>query len=410
MTEHLYFQDSYLREFTAEVIEQRWKGERPAAVLNRTAFYPTSGGQPYDTGSLGNARVLEVEEDESGAILHLTDSILPCGPVTGCIDWQRRFDHMQQHSGQHVLSQAFLQTAAAPTLSFHLGQETCTIDIGIEQPAPPVLADTEELANRIVFEDRPIHVLTVDRPALEALGIRKETGREADIRVIDIEGFDRSACGGTHVRRSGEIGVIAVLGGERYKGGTRIEFACGSRALRTLRRDHDTLKTLGRLYSGHPYELPRLTEKFFEERSALVRENAHLLDKILEMEALELVNRADKSTGKIVVVAHFSERTLESLKLLAQKIVSRPQAAAVLSTVRETGQVVIAKSNDLPGSCGAAVRETVSRFGGKGGGRPELAQAGGIENAVLDVWRQSALTVLLGGPAAGNLKNEKSAD
>src|SRR5512135_1142307 len=134
MTEHLYYQDSYLREFTAEVIEQRRKGVKPVAVLNRTAFYPTSGGQPHDTGILGSTRVLDVEEDESGTILHLTESVLPCGSVTGKVDWQRRFDHMQQHTGQHVLSQAFLQTSAAPTLSFHLGQETCTIDISLAQP------------------------------------------------------------------------------------------------------------------------------------------------------------------------------------------------------------------------------------------------------------------------------------
>ncbi len=409
MTEHLYYQDSYLREFTAEVIEQRRKGEKSAAILNRTAFYPTSGGQPHDTGILGSARVLDVEEDESGTILHVTDPVLPCGPVKGRLDWERRFDHMQQHTGQHVLSQAFLQTASAPTLSFHLGQETCTIDIGLAQPVPSVLTETEDLANRVVFEDRPVRILMVDRAELNALGIRKETSREGRIRVIDVEGFDRSACGGTHVRRSGEIGMIAILGCERYKGGSRIEFACGNRALTTLRRDHDALKTLGRLYSAHPYELPRLTEKVFEERAALARENAHLQGKILEMEALDLVNRADKSTGKIVVVTRFSDRTLESLKVLAQKIATRPRAVAILAVVQEAAQVVVAKSNDLPGSCGMAVKEAITRFGGKGGGKSELAQAGGIAPSAIEAWLQSVETFLLGAPTAGNPGNETPA-
>jgi len=393
-TQHLYYEDSYCREFSAAVVEVRAKGDRRMAVLDRSAFYPASGGQPHDTGTLGTVRVLEVEEDGAGTILHLVDSEIGLGPVTGHIDWERRFDHMQQHTGQHILSQAFIQVAAAPTLSFHLGQESCTIDVDLAQPAPSVMREAEDLACRVVFEDRPVHILTVNRAGLAALGVRRVSARESEIRVIDVEGFDRSPCGGTHVRRSGEIGMIAVLGFERYKGGTRVEFACGGRALTTLRNDHEVLRTLGRLVSGHRYELPRLTEKLLEERSTLARENSRLQEQILETEAAELVRHADRSTGKAVVQARFSDRGLETIKVLAQKIAAHPGAVAILVVVQDSAQIVVAKSSDVPGDCGTAVKDTTKRLGGRGGGRPELAQAGGIPLSALDAWIQSVAVSL----------------
>jgi alanyl-tRNA synthetase len=229
----------------------------------------------------------------------------------------------------------------------------------------------------------------VDRAGLAALGVRKDSARNSDIRVIDVEGFDRSPCGGTHVRRTGEIGLIAVLGFERYKGGTRVEFACGGRALATLRNDHEVLRTLGRLVSGHPYELPRLTEKLIDERSALARENSRLQDQILETEAAELLRKTAPGSGRSVVRARFSDRGLETVKLLAQKICARPGSVAILAVVQESAQIVVAKSGDIAGDCGAAVKEAAKRLGGRGGGRPELAQAGGIPLSALEEWVQS---------------------
>ncbi len=393
-TRHLYYEDSYSREFSAEITEVRAKGDRWLAVLDRSIFYPTSGGQPHDTGTLGTTRVLQVEEDSTGTILHLVDSGIGLGPVTGRIDWERRFDHMQQHTGQHILSQAFIQVASAQTLSFHLGQESCTIDVDLAQPAPSIMREAEDLACRVVFEDRPVRILNVDRAGLAALGVRKDSARDLDIRVIDVEGFDRSPCGGTHVRRSGEIGLIAVLGFERYKGGTRVEFACGGRALVTLRNDHEVMKTLGRLVSGHPYELPRLTEKLLEERSALARENSRLQEQILETEAAELLRNSDRSSGKAVVQARFTDRGLEAVKVLAQKIAAHPGSIAILAVVQESVQVVVSRSSDVPGDCGVIVKDTARRLGGKGGGRPELAQAGGIRLPALDAWIQSVASSL----------------
>jgi alanyl-tRNA synthetase len=386
MTKHLYYEDSYLAEFDAVVLEQFDVGGKPAVVLDQTAFYPNSGGQPCDTGNLGNTQVERVEEDNSGRVIHILDSPPSTQQVRGTIDWARRFDHMQQHTGQHILSQAFLHAVQAATLSFHLGQETSTIDIDLAQSEPSVLSAAEDLATRIVFEDRPVHILNVTREELSALGVRKESHREGDIRVIDIDTFDRSPCGGTHVRRCGEIGLILILGSERYKGGTRVEFVCGGRALKAFRKDHEVLRELGRVLSAHPHEIPRLTEKILQERSTLQRENKHLEERILEMEAQELLHGADRTGGSIIVCQNYRDRRIESLKVLAQKVTGSPGALAILFAVQETAQVVVARNANVPGDCGAAVKQLTEKLGGKGGGKPELAQAGGIPIAALMEW------------------------
>src|SRR5206468_8107932 len=219
MTIRLYWKDPYMKEFSGHVVATTLQEGKRSVILDRTLFYPSSGGQPHDTGMLGSAHVLNVEEGADGSILHVLNSALPAGAVSGTIDWDRRFDHMQQHTGQHILSQAFLRVAQAPTVSFHMGAETSTIDIELAQPSESIMKEAEELASCVVFEDRPVHVLDVRPEELEALGVRKQPQREGDLRVIDVEDFDRSPCGGTHVRRSGEIGAIGVLSFERYKGG-----------------------------------------------------------------------------------------------------------------------------------------------------------------------------------------------
>ncbi len=391
MTEHLYYSDSYLKEFEANVTAIDEYQGAPAVILDRTAFYPTSGGQPHDTGMLGAARVTDVVESPSGDILHVVDSPLPAiGPVRGSIDWARRFDHMQQHTGQHVLSQAFVRAAEAGTLSFHLGAGSSTIDVAMDPPVPELIHVAEELATQTVFDDRPVNVLTVDRAELKSLGIRKESQREGEIRVIDIAEFDRSACGGTHVGHTGEIGIISIVGWERYKGGTRIEFVCGMRAFSAFRKDHEILRQTSRLFSAHPYEVPRLTEKLIADNAALVRDNARLSDESLQLEALNLLNGADKFRGVALIVRAYSSRTLEALKVLALKVTSQAQAIAVLGVRGTNAQVVVARSAGVRGSAGSVVKEITAQAGGKGGGRPELAQAGGIEDGALADWMQKA--------------------
>jgi alanyl-tRNA synthetase len=386
MTERLYYSDSYLLEFTATVLEQEARGDKLVVALDRTAFYPVSGGQPCDTGTLGTAHVLEVEETASGSVLHVLDAPVPQGHVTGRVDRERRFDHMQQHSGQHVLSQAFLKTAGAGTASFHLGRETSTIDIEIARPSPEQIRAAETLATQTVFEDRPVTVINACREDLSSLGLRKESQRQGEVRVIDVEGFDRSPCGGTHVRRTGEIGLIAVLSWEHYKGMTRIEFVCGVRALKALRQARGLLDELSSQFSAHPLDLPRLAAKLLDERSQLQRENLRLAEGMLEIEALELLASADKSIRPIIVCRSYDRRDLESLKILVRKLTAGDGVVAMLGTLHDSAQIVVAKSADVPGDCGLAVRQAVAALGGKGGGKADMAQAGGVPGEQLSAW------------------------
>ena len=388
MTKRLYYADSYLKEFSGAVQNQRQIDKKPAVILDQTAFYPESGGQPYDTGSLEGVRVLKVSEDEAGDVLHILEREIPPGLVTGRIDWERRFDHMQQHTGQHILSQAFLAVAQAQTLSFHMGQETSTIDIDLAQPSPSLMDQAQALATGIVFQNRAVHTLTTDRDSLSSLGVRKESQREGEIRVVDVEGFDRSPCGGTHVRSTGEIGVICVLGYERYKGGTRVEFVAGGRALGAFQKDHELLKRLSRLHSAAPDSLPAIAEKLLQERTTLLRENENLRNRLLEMEAAELLANPAVTAYGSVVRRIYTGRGMESIKSLAQKVTAQP-GMLVLLALADSCQIVVARSKDLDGSCNDAVKRAASGLGGKGGGRPELAQAGGFQPDSLEGWLQA---------------------
>jgi alanyl-tRNA synthetase len=385
MTTRLYYTESYLREFTGTVLECRRIDEKPAVVLDQTAFYPESGGQPCDTGILREARVLNVMEDGAGSILHVLDREISLGPASGQIDWPRRFDHMQQHTGQHILSQAFLHGARAQTLSFHMGGEVSTIDIDLAQPSSTQMDAAQLWATAVVFENRPVHIRMTDQDGLSSLGVRKGSQREGEIRVIDIDGIDRSPCGGTHVRHTGEIGLIFVLGFERYKGGARVEFVAGGRALKALQKDHELLKSLARLHSVMPEALPELQEKLAQERMALARENDLLRDKLLDLEAGELLHTAAKTDHGLLISSRFANRKLDEIKVLAQKLTARPGVVAIFG-IADACQVVAARSKDLPGNCGEAIKKAAAEYGGRGGGRPEMAQAGGFASEALDAW------------------------
>jgi alanyl-tRNA synthetase len=384
MTQRLYYPDSYLKEFSATVLEQRTAKTGPAVVLDQTAFYPDSGGQPCDTGALNDALVWSVTE-EGNVILHLLDREIAGNKVFGRIDWNRRFDNMQQHTGQHILSQAFLSVAKAQTLSFHIGTELSTIDIDLAQPSPALMEEVQSVASGIVFEDREVHILTTTQNDLGALGVRKGSQREGEIRVIDVDRFDRSPCGGTHVKRTGEIGLIFVSGFERYKGGTRVEFVAGRRALSLLGRDHELLKRLARIQSSTLDGLPETSEKLLQERMALQRENALMQEQLLQAEARDLLLNAEKTDRGRMVSRVFENRKLETLKLLAQKLTADQGVVAILG-IAGACQIVISRSSDVQGNCGEAVKKIAAELGGRGGGRPESAQAGGFSADSLDLW------------------------
>ncbi len=263
MTERIYYTDPYATEFDATIVRIDPVADNPAhrrVVLDRTAFYPTSGGQPFDTGTLGDVRVLEVEDADDGEVVHIVEGDVGTGVVHGRIDWERRFEHMQQHTGQHVLSAAFDRVLKVPTVSFHLGTASSTIDLAREVSAAEI-ARAEREANRIVWEDRPVAIRFADAAEAATLGLRKESKREGVLRLVDVENFDVSACGGTHVARTGAIGVIAVAGAERFKGATRLEFLCGGRALAGYHALRDSVAGSVRLLSVLPAELPSAIER-----------------------------------------------------------------------------------------------------------------------------------------------------
>jgi alanyl-tRNA synthetase len=385
MTTRLYYTDSYLTSFDARILERQDRDGRPALVLDRTAFYPTSGGQPHDVGTLGDARVVDVVDLEDGRIAHVTDpAIVPGETVAGRIDWTRRFDHMQQHTGQHILSAAFAQVHGARTVSFHLGAESSTIDL--EQHLDrTAIASAETEANRIVWEDRPVTVRFVAAEDVASLPLRKESARTGTLRVVEVEGCDLSACGGTHVSRTGAIGMIVVAAHERFKGGTRVEFLCGGRALQAFGRQREVIAGAIRQLSVLPAELPAAIERLQAEGKELRSHVRELQGRLARHEAAALVASARDIAGIRLVAARVDGADAATLKGLAQEIAARAGHAAILVGSPPPVAIVIARATDVTLDAGALLKQLTSRFGGKGGGRPELAQGGGIASPADEV-------------------------
>jgi alanyl-tRNA synthetase len=388
MTDRLYYRDPYLRTFDATVEKVEPRGDRWAVALDRTAFYPTTGGQPFDTGTLGGVRVVDVVDEEDGSISHLVDAtsdqnLTPGVVVHGEIDWARRFDHMQQHTGQHVLSAAILSVCRARTVSFHLGAAVSTIDLERElSPAEIAAAETE--ANRVVWEDRPVTIRFVSAEEAAALPLRKEPARGGTLRLIEVEGFDLSACGGTHVARSGAIGIIAVASWERFKGGQRLEFLCGGRALGRWRSFRDTIASSVRLLSVLPEEIPATVERMQGDAREQKRAAAALQTELAKFRAEELAEAAESINGTAAVLRAV-DADANGLKALATAVAAATQSVVVLVSTTRPALVVAARSSDAAVSAQQIIATLTGKFGGRGGGKPELAQAGGLDAAAEDI-------------------------
>jgi alanyl-tRNA synthetase len=378
MTERLYYTDPYARSFDAVVRGVDRRDGRLIVELDRTAFYPTSGGQPFDTGSLGDVRVVDVFDEDDGIVRHAIEggSLEPGQTVHGEVDWPRRFDHMQQHTGQHVLSAAFDRLFGVRTVSFHLGADSATIDLAREL-TPADVAAAEHEANRIVWEDRPVAIRFAAQEEAAALPLRKESRREGTLRLIDVEGWDLSACGGTHVARTGAIGVIAVARWERFKGGQRIEFLCGGRALGRFRAMRDAVDASVRLLSVLPSELPASIERLQAEAKDQKRATVALQAELARFRAEELVATPETSGAQRLVLRAI-DADANGLKGLAAAVTSRPGFAVALVSTATPALVVVARSADVTKSAQQIVAALVATFGGRGGGKPELAQAGGL--------------------------------
>jgi alanyl-tRNA synthetase len=381
MTERLYYKDSFLREFDAHVLTCEEEAGQWRVTLDRTAFYPTSGGQPHDTGNLGGVPVVEVVDGEGHSVVHYLSAAVPFGAVHGEIDWARRIDHMQQHTGQHLLSAAFLDLFQMPTVSFHLGRDISTIDLQAPTLVPRHIEEAERRTNEIIFEDRAVRVLFGTAEELEKEGIRKKVEREGVLRAIEIEGVDRQPCGGTHLARTGQAGLLLTRKLERRRDAWRLEFVCGYRALDAARRDFVGLtQAAGLLSCGLP-DVPSAVTKMMEERRTLHGEVKRLEEHLAEEEARGLLAAAQEASGpgeRIVAVA-LEEASASYLSLLAAKLTAEARVVALLAS-RSTGHVVFAQTKGLPGDMNGLLRETLKEFKGKGGGTPDFAQ-GSIPNA-----------------------------
>jgi alanyl-tRNA synthetase len=381
----LYYTDSFLTDFDAQVVDLVTT-PRPAVVLDRTAFYPTSGGQVFDTGWLeandARLRVVEVAE-QADRILHYLEGAfadLKAGTrVYGSVDLSRRRDHMQQHSGQHVLSAAFLRLFEMPTVSFHMGEEVCTIDLDAKSVTAEQAHKAEDLANQVVLDDRPVEIRFVSQEEARGLGLRKLPPVEREqLRLIDIREFDLTACGGTHVRSTGQIGAILLRKTEKVRQGVRVEFVCGGRAVAAARRDHMTLNEAAGVLSAHMWELPQQVRKAQEEARAARKLRSGLLNELAELHAARLLQETPETNGFHLVMKMFPERDFEFIKLLAQKLARTEgkRAVALLGAGQGSPALIFAQTAGLPYDMGALMKEALAASGGRGGGTKDMAQGG----------------------------------
>ena len=387
MNERLYYEDAYLDRFNALVTERFRREDQPAVKLDRSAFYPTSGGQPHDMGRLNGTAVVDVVVGEEGAVLHLLEEPLPEGieSVSGQIDWARRYDHMQQHSGQHLLSQECYRELGLETVSVHFGDALNTVDLDGPPLSASQMAAVETAANEIVWQNRPIRAYWVNEDERQRVPLRRAPTVQGMTRIVEIEKFDWSACGGTHVRRTGEIGLISLVRVEKHRGRSRVHFVCGRRALADAAERRGLLaETAGLLDSG-VHDVPELVAKQQEVLRGAERELKTLQEGLVEYQARELLAKAEAAGGLRLVVQEVADSEPAAVQRLARALVDGPGVVALLGCARGgKGTVVFARSADGSVHAGNLLRDTLRQFGGGGGGRPDFAQGGGVAEEELE--------------------------
>lgn len=389
----LYWQDPYLRTFEATVVARRELAGHPAVALDRTCFYPTSGGQPHDTGLLNKVAVLDVVEDD-GDVWHVLAAPLLAECVHGEIDWARRFDHMQQHTGQHILSQAFIQTAKAETVSFHLSADTVTIDIATPALTNEQAAAAEHLANEVVMSAR--EVTTTEHPPemIGLLGLRKQPDVTGTLRVVDVAGFDRCACGGTHVRNTGELGQVHVARWEPHQGETRVEFLCGWRAQRDYAARDALLRGLARDLTVGWTDVPDRVAKLVEQQDQASKQMEELRLRLLNAELPQLVARAEQRPGYRLLATVLTCHDAADMRYMAQQLLQGPSMVVLLGVTEPSVQVCFGRSADLDLDMNQLLREAGKPLNVRGGGKPQMAQGGGIAAHDLPMLLQRAAGAL----------------
>jgi len=384
LTERLYYQDSYLKEFKAKVLKKIKINNQPAVVLDKTAFYPTSGGQPYDRGVIQDIPVVEVVEDND-EITHILKEELKeeiNSEVVGKINWERRFDHMQQHSGQHILSGALMKLWSVETVSFHLGEEVCTLDIAKEKFTEEEARKVEECANEIIFNNKPVKCYFVEgEEELKRLNLRKMPDRKGKIRIIEIKNFDLSACGGTHCRATGEVGMIKITKWEKRGEKIRLEFICGRRAWKDYFRKNKVIKNISNKLTIKDSELGEAIDRMLEEQKEIRKELKGFKEKLQDYEVRNLINKSSlKDDGIRIVSKIFEDKNFQEVRELVQKIINLDESVVVLAGINSKGEgikILFACSRALNYDMNRLIREAGKFIEGRGGGAPNFAQAGG---------------------------------
>jgi alanyl-tRNA synthetase len=379
-TERLYFKDPYQIEFEARVIERTLHGGKPALVLDQTCFYPEGGGQPADGGTLNGRQVIAVLE-EKDEILHVVEEEVTSDKVKGRIDWNRRFDHMQQHAGQHVLSQCFVQLFGAETRSFHLGEKVSTLEIDKREITEKEVERLEQLANTIVFENREIKSQLIREDEIQKVPLRRPPKKEGVIRVVEVSDFDYSACGGTHPRRTGEIGVVKILKWDRIRNNIRFEFICGGRALRDYIQKHKDIRQLSNQLTVDENEVAASVEKLISELKAQKSRARKMEESLIQYEAENLIQEAQSK----VIRKIFMERTRDEIRRLALAVIKRGEFIVLFGLKgEEHAHVFLARSDDFELDLRELVPVVSSLIKGKGGGRPSLVEIAGESKGELE--------------------------
>lgn len=400
MIHRLYYDDAFQTGFTGEVVARAEIDGRPAVALDRTVFYPTGGGQPCDTGALNGVPVVDAR-DSGDLVWHLLTCPLPPGDavVRGEIDWPRRWDHMQNHSGQHILSQSFIETHDALTVAWHLSENSLTIDLNRIGLSDAALADTERLANEVVQRNLPITARIVSEDELPALALRKQPDIDGPLRLVEMGDFDRVACSGTHVASTAAVGLIKLLRTERRGQETRVHFACGGRALADYQHKHDITRRLALRFACAEDDLDAAVDRLHEQANANYKALKEAQTVLVEVEAQRLLASArGNGSESRLIVAQYPGWQGEQVKQLALTMRSYPGVIIVLAG-GVVPQLFVARSEDVPTDAGQLLRALVTAVGGKGGGRGDYAQ-GALPN-----WQRAAEALALAPEVVANASN-----
>jgi alanyl-tRNA synthetase len=376
MKNKLYYKNPYMTTFLTKLADQHQdESGNWYVVLEETAFYPTGGGQPFDTGTLNDSQVINVEEID-GEIRHYVDKPLSMGEVKGLIDWDRRFDHMQQHAGQHILSAAFADVTDYETVSFHLGKEILTIDLETEELSEQDVAKVEELANQIVMENRRIEVNWITKEELSQYQLRKQPIVIENIRLVIIPNFDYNGCGGTHPSTTGQVGSIKIMSWERQRKRIRVQFICGNRVRTQLHQKTKVMSELSQLVSASEQQMVETVKRVVNRNVELEKSLEELSDKLLQYEARDLLNlqRENNVVGQV-----FEGRSIQELQKIARFIVTETEEIIVLLVTENDNrlQMVFACGNETNASMKEIMKDALLLINGKGGGNKSLAQGGG---------------------------------